>query len=220
MVVIEHIRTYYPRRGRIGPRQRETIERLWPRFGIPPRLTDPAALFGRSAPLVLEIGFGMGEATAAMAEADPARDYLAADVHTPGVAALLARVEGRGLTNVRVAAEDALALAHRLPPGSLAAVHAFFPDPWPKARHRKRRLIQPAHVALLRSRLAPGGTLHCATDWSEYADAMLETLTADPELVNAHDGYAPRPAHRPLTRFERRARMAGRPACDLVFRRP
>lgn len=220
MVVIEHIRTYYPRRGRIGPRQRETIERLWPRFGVPLGLTDPAALFGRSAPLVLEIGFGMGEATAAMAEADPARDYLAVDVHTPGVAALLARVEQRGLTNVRVAAEDALALVHRLPPGSLAAVHAFFPDPWPKVRHHKRRLIQPAHVALLRSRLAPGGTLHCATDWSEYADAMLETLTADPELVNAHDGYAPRPAHRPVTRFERRAQMAGRRACDLVFCRP
>ncbi|WP_213453406.1 tRNA (guanosine(46)-N7)-methyltransferase TrmB [Rhizomonospora bruguierae] len=204
----------------MGPHQRETIERLWPRFGVPPGLADPAAPFDRPAPVVLEIGFGMGEATAAMAEADPDRNYLAIDVHTPGVAALLARVEERGLTNVRIATEDAIVLVRRLPPQSLAAVHAFFPDPWPKVRHHKRRLIQPVHVALLRSRLTPGGTLHCATDWPEYADAMLETLTSDPGLVNAHDGYAPRPAHRPVTRFERRAQVAGRPARDLVFHRP
>lgn len=228
-----NVRTFHPRRGRMGPRQRATIDRLWPRFGVPTGAVagDPtgaaardvgelAALFGRSAPVVLEIGFGMGEATAAMAEADPARDYLAVDVHTPGVAALLARVEERGLTNVRIVSDDALALVRGLPPECLAAVHAFFPDPWPKARHHKRRLIQPAHVALLRSRLAPGGTLHCATDWSEYADAMLEALTGDPGLRNAHDGYAPRPAHRPVTGFERRAQLAGRPARDLVFRRP
>lgn len=204
----------------MGPRQRETIERLWPRFGVPREFDDLAGLFGRSAPVVLEIGFGMGEATAAMAEADPERDYLAIDVHTPGVAALLARLDERGLANVRIAAEDALALVRRLPPESLAAVHAFFPDPWPKARHHKRRLIQADHVALLRSRLAPGGTLHCATDWSEYADAMLDVLSGDPGLVNAHEGYAPRPAHRPVTRFERRAQLAGRPARDLVFHRP
>jgi tRNA (guanine-N7-)-methyltransferase len=141
-------------------------------------------------------------------------------VHTPGVATLLNRLDERGLTNVRIAEEDALELVRRLPPGSLDAVHAFFPDPWPKSRHHKRRLIQPGHVALLRSRLAPGGTLHCATDWTEYARAMLTVLTGDPELVNAHDGYAPRPAHRPVTRFERRAVLAGRPTHDLVFRRP
>jgi tRNA (guanine-N7-)-methyltransferase len=218
--VIEHIRTYHPRRGRMGPRQNDALDRLWPRFGAPAGCADLAALFGRTAPVVLEIGFGMGEATAAMAAADLERDYLAIDVHTPGVATLLNRLDERGLTNVRIAEEDALELVRRLPPGSLDAVHAFFPDPWPKSRHHKRRLIQPGHVALLRSRLAPGGTLHCATDWTEYARAMLTVLTGDPELVNAHDGYAPRPAHRPVTRFERRAVLAGRPTHDLVFRRP
>lgn len=181
---------------------------------------DPAALFGRRAPLVLEIGSGMGDATAAMAATDPARDYLAVEVHTPGIANLLAVVERRGLTNVRVARGDALTLVRdMLPAASLDAVHVFFPDPWPKARHHKRRLIQPHHVALLRSRLVSGGTLHCATDWAEYAYAMVETLTADPELVNAYPKFAPRPAHRPVTKFERRALAARRTVFDLIFHR-
>jgi tRNA (guanine-N7-)-methyltransferase len=182
---------------------------------------DPALLFGRRAPLVLEIGSGMGEVTAAMAAADPGRNYLAVEVHTPGVANLLALIEDRALSNVRVAAGDALELIHRLPPASLDAVHAFFPDPWPKARHRKRRLIQPAHVAVLRSRLVVGGRVHCATDWAEYAEDMLATLAADPELANAFDTYAPRPAHRPQTKFELRGLDAGRDIFDLIFtRRP
>ena len=170
--------------------------------------------------MVLEIGSGMGDATAAMAAADPTRNYLAVEVHTPGIANLLAMVERRGLSNVRIAEGDALTLVRDLlPAASLDAVHIFFPDPWPKARHHKRRLIQPAHVALLRSRLATGGTLHCATDWAEYAAVMKETLTADPELVNAYPGFAPRPAHRPVTKFERRALAARRPVFDLIFRR-
>ena len=140
-------------------------------------------------------------------------------MHTPGIANLLDLVERHGLDNVRVARGDALELVAGLPEAALDAVHVFFPDPWPKARHHKRRLIQPAHVALLRSRLAPGGTLHCATDWAEYAAAMRQTLDADPGLVNAHDGYAPRPAHRPVTKFERRALTAGREIFDLVHRR-
>jgi tRNA (guanine-N7-)-methyltransferase len=128
-------------------------------------------------------------------------------------------IEQRGLTNVRVGYGDALELVRdMLPPASIDAVHAFFPDPWPKARHHKRRLIQPEHVALLRSRLAPGGVFRCATDWTEYAEAMLETLAADPELVNEHDGYAPRPAERPVTKFEQRALDAGREIRDLSFR--
>lgn len=219
------IRTFHPRRGRLSARHLDALDRLWPAHGLTVPETaatrlDLAGLFGRRAPVVLEIGSGMGETTAAMATADPGRDYLAVDVHTPGIANLLALVERRGLTNVRVARGDALDLVrHMLPADSLDAVHVFFPDPWPKARHHKRRLIQPGHVALLRSRLARGGTLHCVTDWAEYAAAMAETLRADPELVNAFPGFAPRPDHRPVTRFERRAIAAGNRIFDLVFQR-
>jgi tRNA (guanine-N7-)-methyltransferase len=206
----------------MGVRHRDALDRLWPVYGIPaagPGI-HPVELFGRDVPLVLEVGSGMGEAVVEMAAAEPDRGFLAVDVHTPGVANLLAVVEERGLTNVRVALGDALDLVRdRLGPGSLDAVHVFFPDPWPKVRHHKRRLIQPAHVALLRSRLVPGGRLHCATDSAEYAEAMLATLAADPELVNAHDGFAPRPAHRPLTKFEQRGIDAGRPVHDLIFRK-
>lgn len=199
-------------------RHEDALARLWPRYGVP-FPGDPFATFGRRAPLVLEIGSGMGDATAAMAATDPDRDYLAVEVHTPGVANLLCLIEDAGLGNVRVAQQDAVELAHRLPPATLDAVHVFFPDPWPKARHHKRRLIQPSHVALLRSRLVPGGTLHCATDWPEYAEAMLATLSADPELVNTAAGYAPRPPYRPLTKFEQRGVEAGRDIADLIFHR-
>ncbi|MCX4473345.1 tRNA (guanosine(46)-N7)-methyltransferase TrmB [Micromonospora sp. NBC_01655] len=204
----------------MSDRQVDALDRLWPAYGL--TITDDlapvdlAALFGRRAPVVLEVGSGMGDATAEMATGDPDRDYLAVEVHTPGIANLLGLVERRGLGNVRVAQGDALDLVRALPEGSLDAVHVFFPDPWPKSRHHKRRIIQPAHVALLRSRLVPGGTLHCATDWAEYAESMRETLTADPGLADVHGGYAPRPAHRPVTKFERRALTAGRPVFDLI----
>ena len=214
------IRTFHPRRGRMSDRQRDALQRLWPAYGLEiadlDGPFDPAALFGRPAPLVLEIGSGMGDATAAMAAADPDRDYLAVEVHTPGIANLLDLVERHALGNVRVARGDALDLVRVMPEGSLDGVHVYFPDPWPKARHHKRRIIQPVHVALLRSRLVPGGTLHCATDWAEYAESMRETLTADPELVDTHGGFAPRPAHRPVTKFERRALTAGRQIFDLI----
>ncbi len=219
------IRTFHPRRGRMTGRQLDALDRLWSAYGLTvaddpaAAPVDLAALFGRRAPIVLEIGSGMGDATAAMAAADPGRDYLAVEVHTPGIANLLGLVERLGLGNVRLARGDALDLVRALPDGSLDAVHVFFPDPWPKSRHHKRRIIQPMHVALLRSRLTPGGTLHCATDWAEYAESMRETLTADPGLVDVHGGYAPRPAHRPVTKFERRALTAGRPVFDLVHRR-
>lgn len=221
----DRIRTFHPRRGRMSGRHRDALARLWAEYGVDvpgpgtPVPLDPDAVFGRAAPLVLEIGSGMGEATAAMAGADPDRNYLAVEVHTPGIANLLAVVEERGLSNVRVALGDALDLVAHLPPASLDAVHAFFPDPWPKARHHKRRLIRPAHVAVLRTRLVPGGTLHCATDWADYAEAALEALSADPELRNAYDGYAPRPDRRPLTKFEERGLLAGRQVFDLIFRR-
>lgn len=170
----------------------------------------------------------MGEATATMAAADPDRDYLAVEVHTAGVANLLALIEAGALTNVRIARGNALHLVgHQLGPDSLQAVHAFFPDPWPKARHHKRRLIQPAHVALLRSRLVPGGLLHCATDSPDYAKSMMDALTADGQLANAWPGYAPRspqrPAtpyeRRPVTKYEQRALDAGRDVFDLMFHR-
>jgi tRNA (guanine-N7-)-methyltransferase len=203
----------------MSPRHADALAALWPAYGL--SVTDGdrtpldlTRLFGRDAPRVLEIGFGMGDATAAMAAADPGRDYLGAEVHTPGIGNLLALVGERGLTNVRVAHGDAMELVHRLAPASLSAVHVFFPDPWPKARHHKRRLVQPANVALLRERLQPGGVLHCATDWPDYADAMLATLTADPGLLS--DDTVVR---RPATKFERRGEIAGRPIVDLVFRR-
>ncbi|WP_228544255.1 tRNA (guanosine(46)-N7)-methyltransferase TrmB [Micromonospora sp. S-DT3-3-22] len=204
-------------------RQTDALARLRPTYGIEiadlDGPVDPAGFFGRGAPVVLEIGSGMGDATAAMAAADPDRDYLAVEVHTPGIANLLDLVQRHGLGNVRVAQGDALDLVRAMPEGCLDAVHVFFPDPWPKSRHHKRRIIQPEHVALLRSRLVGGGTLHCATDWAEYAGSMRSTLTADPELVDVHGGYAPRPAHRPVTKFERRALTAGRAVFDLVHRR-
>jgi tRNA (guanine-N7-)-methyltransferase len=205
-------------------RHAEAMADVWPVYGLtvldgdrtPLDLTE---LFGRDAPKVLEIGFGMGDTTAAMAAADPDRDYLAIEVHTPGIGNLLALIGDEGLTNVRVAHGDAMELVRKLPAGSLDAVHAFFPDPWPKARHHKRRLIQPANVALLREKLRPGGTLHCATDWAHYAEAMAQTLDADPGLINTHPGFAPRPAHRPATKFERRGVASGRSIFDLVYRR-
>ncbi|GAA1743485.1 tRNA (guanosine(46)-N7)-methyltransferase TrmB [Luedemannella helvata] len=223
------IRTFHPRRGRTGTRRAEALERLWPSLGLDipadPAARGPvdtAALFGRRAPLVLEIGCGMGDAAVAMAAADPDRDYLAVDVHTPGLGRILTEIEGRGLTNLRPARGDALDLVRDgLTPASLAAVHVFFPDPWPKARHHKRRLVQPATVALLADRLAPGGLLLCATDWADYAEQMLAVLSSEPTLVNLHDGAAPRLETRPVTAFERRAIDAGRQVADFAFaRRP
>lgn len=226
----EPLRTYHPRRASLGRDRSDALDRLFGRYGFSvhdeaapfPRtadgLLDTAALFGRTAPVVLEIGPGMGETTAAMAQADPDRDYLAVEVHLPGLANLLLLVERLGLTNLRVAHGDALELARTaLAPDSLDAVHAFFPDPWPKARHHKRRLVQPEHVALLRSRLRVGGTLHVATDWAPYAEQMVEVLAGDPGLDSL--GAVPRPEHRPVTKFEARALEIGRASTDVIARR-
>jgi tRNA (guanine-N7-)-methyltransferase len=218
------IRTFHPRRGRMSARHADAMTDLWPRFGLTVvdgdhSPLDLTGLFGRDAPRVLEIGFGMGDSTAAMAAADPGRDYLAIEVHTPGAGNLLALIGEQGLGNVRVAVGDAMHLLHRLPSGGLDAVHIFFPDPWPKGRHHKRRLIQPGNVRLLRDRLRPGGTLHCATDWEHYAESMAETLGPGTGFVNPHGGFAPRPEHRPVTKFERRGVLAGRQIFDLVVRR-
>jgi tRNA (guanine-N7-)-methyltransferase len=215
-------RTFHARRGRLSEQRLAALRRLGPRFAISvgDAPLDLASLFGRRAPVVLEIGSGMGDATAEMAAADPGRDYLAVEVHTAGVADLLVRIEAERLTNVRVAVGDAVHLvAFQLAPASLAAVHVFFPDPWPKSRHHKRRLIRPDRVALLRAALVPGGALHCTTDAPDYAQAMLEALRGDPQLSTVYSDFAPRPSWRPVTLYEQRALAAGRTVFELEFRR-
>jgi tRNA (guanine-N7-)-methyltransferase len=214
------IRSFVVRPGRMGPGQARALAELGPRFVLPyvPEVTDFAAAFGRRAPLVLEIGFGMGDATAAIAAARPETDFLGIEVHPPGVGALLKRIGEAGLANLRIVRHDAVeVLEHMVAPASLAGVHLFFPDPWHKVRHHKRRLVQADFVRLLASRLRPGATLHCATDWKPYATQMLEVLSADPELANTADGFAERPALRPLTKFENRGLGLGHGVWDLVF---
>jgi tRNA (guanine-N7-)-methyltransferase len=216
------IRSYVVRAGRMGSGQEKALAELGPRFVLPYQAQeiDLAATFGRTAPQVLEIGFGMGDATAQIAQGSPETDFLGVEVHVPGVGALLRQIGERGLSNLRIVQHDAVeVLQHMLAPSSLAGVHVFFPDPWHKKKHNKRRLIQPALVALLASRLAPGAYLHCATDWQPYAEQMLDVLGAEPTLVNTAQGYAPRPDYRPLTKFEARGIRLGHGVWDLVFRR-
>ena len=216
------IRSFVVRAGRMGTGQVRALEELGPRFCLPYRAEplDAAAVWGRQAPLVLEIGFGMGGATAQIAEQRADTDFLGVEVHTPGVGALLKLIDERELGNLRIVQHDAVeVLEHMIAPGQLAGVHIFFPDPWHKKKHNKRRLIQPGFVAQLVSRLAPGGYLHCATDWQPYAEQMLEVLSAEPQLVNTAEGYAPKPDYRPLTKFENRGLKLGHGVWDLVFRR-
>ncbi|WP_292442775.1 tRNA (guanosine(46)-N7)-methyltransferase TrmB [Methylibium sp.] len=206
----------------MGSGQVRALAELGPRFVLPFWSTplDPAAVFGRSAPLVIEIGFGMGDATAQIAAARPDTDFIGCEVHAPGIGALLQRIDERGLTNLRIVQHDAVeVLEHMLVPASLAGIHIFFPDPWHKKKHHKRRLIQPAFVAELVTRLAPGGMLHCATDWQPYAEQMLAVLGAEPGLVNTAEAYAPKPDYRPLTKFEQRGLRLGHGVWDLVFAR-
>ena len=214
------IRSYVLRTGRMGSGQKRALVELAPRFVLPyeARPLDATALFGRAAPLVLEIGFGMGDATAQIAAALPGTDFIGVEVHEPGVGALLQRIDEAGLCNLRIVQFDAvLVLEHMIAPGALAGVHVFFPDPWHKKKHNKRRLIQPPLVQLLQSRLAPGGYLHCATDWQPYAEQMLEVLSAEPALRNSAAGFAEKPAYRPLTKFENRGLKLGHGVWDLVF---
>jgi len=214
------IRSFVLRAGRMGTGQQRALETLGPRFVLPfeAKPLDAPAVYGRQAPLVLEIGFGMGAATAEIAAALPGTDFLGVEVHTPGVGALLKRIGEMSLTNLRVVQHDAVqVLGQMIAPASLAGVHIFFPDPWHKKKHNKRRLIQPPFVAALASRLAPGGYLHCATDWQPYAEQMLEVLGAEPALVNTAEGYAPKPDYRPLTKFEARGLKLGHGVWDLVF---
>ena len=217
------IRSYVLRQGRVTGAQRRAHDELLPRFGVPYSLSllDLDRVFGRAAPKILEIGFGMGETTADIASRHPGTDYLGVEVHTPGVGGLLKRIEALGLANVRVIQHDAVDVVESMIPlASLDGVHVFFPDPWPKKRHHKRRLIQPAFVSLLAARMKPGAYLHVATDWEDYAQWILETLSAEPLLANTAAAYAPRPEHRPLTKFETRGLKLGHGVWDVVFRRP
>ncbi len=195
---------------------------LLPTYGIPfsENLLDLDQVFGRPAPKILEIGFGMGESTAIIAQSHPENDYLGIEVHTPGVGSLLNQIEQHGLTNLRIIQHDAVAvLQHMLPSACLDGIHIFFPDPWPKARHHKRRLIQPAFVARLCSHLKPGGYLHVATDWEDYAMQILQVLSQEPQLSNTATEYAPRPDYRPLTKFEQRGLKLGHGVWDLIFQK-
>ncbi len=216
------IRSFVLRQGRVSNAQRRAFEGLMPRYGVPfqARARDLDAVFGRRAPKILEIGSGMGETTASIALAHPENDYLAVEVHTPGVGSLLKRIQDLGLTNLRVVQHDAVeVLQEMIAPGALDGVHLFFPDPWPKKRHHKRRLVQPAFAALLASRLRPGGYVHAATDWEDYARQILAVFSAEPGLDNTAAGYAERPGTRPVTKFEQRGLALGHRVWDVVFRR-
>jgi len=216
------IRSFVLRQGRISPAQQRAYDTLLPRFGIPFSMgpIDLAQAFGRPNAKILEIGFGMGETTASIAQAHPELDFIAVEVHTPGVGGLLKRLEEDSILNVRIVQHDAVEVVeHMIAPRSLSGAHIFFPDPWPKKRHHKRRLLQPAFVRTLADRLAPGGYLHVATDWQNYAEQILSTLRDEPLLVNTASDFAPRPAHRPLTKFERRGLELGHGVWDIVFRR-
>jgi tRNA (guanine-N7-)-methyltransferase len=209
------------RAGRTTTGQAKAFDQLGPRFLLPyePKPLDFRAAFGRDAPTILEIGFGMGEATAHIAALMPEKNFLCCEVHEPGVGALLKRIGEQNLANIRIVQHDAVeVIEHMLPEGSLAGVHIFFPDPWHKLRHNKRRLVQPALIARLAVRLKAGGYIHCATDWQPYAQQMLEVLSAEPLLVNTAAAYAPRPHYRPLTKFENRGLKLGHGVWDLVFR--
>lgn len=216
------IRSYVLRQGRISKAQRRAHADLLPVYGVPfsPTPVDLERLFRRGAPKVLEIGFGMGETTAAIAQQHPEIDYLGIEVHGPGVGSLLKRIADLHLENVRLVQHDAVeVLRHMIAPAALDGAHVFFPDPWPKKRHHKRRLIQPPFVALLGSRMKPGAYLHACTDWEDYAREMLAVLSAEPGLANSASGYADRPATRPETKFERRGLELGHRIWDLVFRK-
>jgi len=217
------IRSFVLRQGRISKAQSRAYQELLPKYSISYSESplDLDRIFGRDAPKILEIGFGMGETSTAIAQANPQNDYLGIEVHTPGVGSLLKRIEAARLSNLRIIQHDAVdVLKNMIPPVSLAGVHIFFPDPWPKTRHHKRRLIQPQFVSLLCERMKPGAYIHLCTDWQDYAEHILAVLSAEPKLANTVQDYAPRPEYRPLTKFELRGLKLGHPVWDIVFRKP
>jgi tRNA (guanine-N7-)-methyltransferase len=215
------IRSFVLRQGRLTAAQQRALETSMPVYGVPyaSQAIDLNALFGRTdSPKILEIGFGMGETTARIAQSQPHCDFLGVEVHTPGVGSLLKQIEESGLQNLRLIQHDAVeVLTHMIADASLNGLHIFFPDPWHKKRHHKRRLIQAGFVRLLCSKLKPGGYLHVATDWQEYAEWVLEILKAEPELRNSAEDYAAKPDYRPLTKFENRGIKLGHGVWDLIF---
>jgi len=220
LTALRPVRSFVLRQGRMSPAQARACDELLPRYGVAVDCPlDWRQVFGRTAPVVLEIGFGMGETTAAIAAAQPGIDFLGVEMHLPGVGALLRRIDAAGLANLRIARADAVDVVRQIEPGSLAGVHVYFPDPWPKKRHHKRRLLQPPFVHELALRLAPGGYLHVATDWQPYAEEILGVVSAEPLLANASEGFAQRPPWRPLTKFEQRGLARGHAVFDLLFTR-
>lgn len=218
------IRSFVLRMGRMTAGQQRALDELWPRFGVDftPTPLDLDVLFGRRAPRVIEIGFGTGEALFAYAQTHPDVDCLGIEVHRPGAGHVLLQVETASATNVRVSCHDAVeVLSQQIPAASIDAVHIFFPDPWHKKRHHKRRLIQPEFAHLVARVLKPQGMLRLATDWQDYAEHMRAVLDAHPDFANAADasGYVPRPDDRPLTRFERRGHRLGHGMWDMAYRR-
>lgn len=216
------IRSFVLRQGRLSTGQSRAVENIGPRLVIPysPTALNVDKVFGCVAPTIVEIGFGMGHTTADIAELLPDKNFIGIEVHTPGVGSLLKMADERGLTNVRIVQHDAVeVLQHMVTDASLAGIHIFFPDPWPKKRHHKRRLIQAGFVQLLTGKLQIGGYIHLATDWHEYADQMLDVLRASPALMNTADGFAPRPMYRTESNFERKGIAKGHGVWDLVFRR-
>lgn len=216
------IRSFVLRQGRLSKAQQSAHENLLPKYGISFG-NEPMSLieaFGRDAPKILEIGFGMGGSTARIAQDNPDKDYLAIEVHTPGIGSLLRLIEENRIENIRIIQHDAVEVLEKMiPDASLSGVHIFFPDPWPKKRHHKRRLIQPGLVALLCRKLEDGGYVHAATDWEEYAAHILAVMEAEPLLSNAAEGYAEKPDYRPLTKFEERGIRLGHAVSDIIFRK-
>ena len=217
------IRSFVRREGRITRSQQRALDELWPRYGLEAsQHLDLDRLFGRRAARTLEIGFGNGASLAAMAEQEPDTDFIGIEVHRPGVGHLLLELERRGLENVRIICDDAVqVLKHCLPDATLDRVLLFFPDPWPKKRHHKRRIVQPAFIELLARKLKTGGTLHMATDWEDYAEHMLAVMEKAQGFRNcAGQGhFSPRPSYRPVTKFERRGQRLGHGVWDLLFER-
>ena len=214
------IKSFVLRQGHLSPAQTRAYEQLMPKYGLPfqASLVDLNSIFERQAPKILEIGFGMGHTTAVIAAHQSDKDFIGIEVHTPGVGTLLRLIEDNKLSNIRIIQHDAVeVLQHMIAPEVLHGVHIYFPDPWPKKRHQKRRLIQSEFVSLLVSKIASGGYLHLATDWQEYAEQMLEVLTKEPALKNTVEGYAERPDYRPETKFERRGINLGHGVWDLIF---
>jgi len=219
----QRIRSFIRRQGRLTPGQEVALDQHWPQYGLEPELDyDFSQVFGRQAPLILEIGFGNGDSLAKMAAANPDHDYIGIEVHKPGVGHLLILLTEQGLTNVRVYCHDAIEiLEQKIPDHSLAGLHLFFPDPWHKKKHHKRRIVRPSFVDLLNKKLQVGSYFHAATDWQHYAESMLEVLSASEGLKNTSlsQDYCERPDYRPLTKFEQRGLRLGHGVWDLIFRK-